>query len=133
VQAAIAALHARAATPAEVDWTEIELLYATLEVLTPSPVVSLNRAVATSKARGPAAALELVAPLEAQLANYFYFHGVRGALLRELGRIDEARQSFDRAISLANTTAEAAHIRMHLDQLSKEGPAPAASAGSARK
>lgn len=120
VQAAIAALHARAARPEETDWAQIDLLYATLERMQPSPVVTLNRAVAVSKTRGPAAALEMVEPLGDRLAGYFPFHGLQGALLRELGRIDEARTAFGRAIALAGTVAEAAHIRMHLDHLTKD-------------
>jgi RNA polymerase sigma-70 factor (ECF subfamily) len=120
VQAAIAALHARAATPDETDWAQIDLLYGTLEIMQPSPVVTLNRAVAMSKVRGPAAALELIEPLADRLANYFHFFGVRGAFLMQLGRNDEARVAFDRAIALANTTAEAAHIRMHLDRLMRD-------------
>jgi RNA polymerase sigma-70 factor (ECF subfamily) len=120
IQAAIAALHARAATPEETDWTEIDLLYGALEVVQPSPVVTLNRAVAVSKVRGPQAALELIEPLAPKLANYFHFYGVRGAFLMQLGRNDEARIAFDRAIALANTSAEAAHIRMHLDRLIRD-------------
>lgn len=120
IQAAIAALHARASTPEETDWTEIDLLYGALEVVQPSPVVTLNRAVAVSKVRGPQAALDLIEPLAPKLANYFHFYGVRGASLMQLGRNDEARVAFDRAIALANTSAEAAHIRMHLDRLIRD-------------
>ncbi|TXN19202.1 RNA polymerase sigma factor, partial [Methylobacterium sp. WL9] len=117
IQAAVAALHARAATAAETDWPQIDHLYASLERMQPSPVVTLNRAVAVFKARGPADALALIAPLEKDLAGYFYFHGARGAFLNELGRREEARVSFDRAIALAGTAAEAAFIRMQLDGL----------------
>ncbi len=117
VQAAIAALHARAARYSDTDWAGIDALYATLEHLTPSPVVTLNRAVAVSKTQGPEAALEMINPLEAKLAGYFHFHGARGGLLLQLNRPREAREAFDRAISLANTPAEAAHIRMHIDRL----------------
>nr|WP_246556742.1 RNA polymerase sigma factor [Bradyrhizobium liaoningense] len=120
IQAAIAALHARAATPEETDWTQIDLLYGALEIVQPSPVVTLNRAVAVSKVRGPQAALELIEPLAPKLANYFHFYGVRGAFLMQLGRNDDARIAFDRAIALANTSAEAAHIRMHLDRLIRD-------------
>jgi RNA polymerase sigma-70 factor (ECF subfamily) len=120
VQAAIAALHARATRPADTDWAEIDLLYAMLERLQPSPVVTLNRAVAVFKVRGAEEALAMVEPLAAQLSGYFYFFGLRGALLTRLGRGDEARFAFDRAIALANTAAEAAHIRMQLDRLMKE-------------
>jgi RNA polymerase sigma-70 factor, ECF subfamily len=117
VQAAIAALHDRAPTAAATDWAEIDTLYATLERLTPSPVVTLNRAVAVAKLRGPAEALALIEPLAPKLSGYFHFFGVRGALLADLGRVDEARAAFARAIALANTAVEAAHIRMHLDRL----------------
>jgi RNA polymerase sigma-70 factor (ECF subfamily) len=120
IQAAIAALHARAEKPEETDWTQIDLLYGALEVMQPSPVVTLNRAVAVSKVRGPGAALEMIEPLGERLSNYFHFFGVRGAFLMQLGRNDEARVAFDRAIALANTSAEAAHIRMHLDRLMRD-------------
>ena len=118
VQAAIAALHARAPRAADTDWAQIDLLYANLERLQPSPVVTLNRAVAVSKVRGPEAALAMIEPLGARLQGYFYFQGVKGALLQQLERPQEAREAFGRAIALANTPAEAAHIRQHLDRLS---------------
>jgi RNA polymerase sigma-70 factor, ECF subfamily len=86
----------------------------------PSPVVTLNRAVAVSKVRGAEAALAMIEPLAGKLASYFHFFGVRGALLMQLGRNEEARVAFDRAIALANTSAEAAHIRMHLDRLMRD-------------
>ena len=121
IQAAIAAIHAHAAIPADTDWNEIEQLYGALEVLTPSPVITLNRAVAVAKARGPAEALVMIEPLAPKLGGYFHFFGVKGALLKELGRAEEARVAFDRAIALANSPAEAAHIRMHLDSLAKAG------------
>ncbi|GAA2883230.1 RNA polymerase sigma-70 factor (ECF subfamily) [Aminobacter niigataensis] len=120
IQAAIAALHARAARPEDTDWAEIDLLYSVLESMTPSPVVTLNRAVAYAKLRGPEAALKLIEPLEPKLAGYFHFFGVKGGLLMQLGRAEDAREAFGRAIALANTAAEAAHIRMHLDRLSAE-------------
>jgi RNA polymerase sigma-70 factor, ECF subfamily len=121
VQAAIAALHAQAARPEDTDWAQIDLLYSTLETLQASPVVTLNRAVAVSKVRGPEAALAMIEPLAGPLAGYFHFFGLRGHLLLQLGRTEEARVAFDRAIALANTAAEAAHIRMHLDRLLKDG------------
>lgn len=126
IQAAIAALHARAATPADTDWAQIDALYSGLERLTPSPVISLNRAVAVSKVRGPEAALAMIEPLGERLAGYFHFHGLKGALCLELGRHAEAKTAFDRAIALANTAAEATHIRQHLDRLMADhGPAVA--------
>ena len=123
IQAAIAALHARAARPEDTDWAQIDLLYGALERMQPSPVITLNRAVAVSKVKGPEMALAMIAPLEPKLSSYFHFHGVRGGLLMQLGRHAEARIAFDRAIALANTAAEASHIRMHLDRLSASEPA----------
>ncbi len=132
VQAAIAALHARAARPEDTDWRQIDLLYATLEVMQPSPVVTLNRSVAVSKLAGPRAALDMIEPLAPKLSGYFNFHGVRGAYLLQLGRREEAREAFNRAISLAASAAEAAHIRMHLDRLI-EGASPREKAGFGEK
>jgi RNA polymerase sigma-70 factor (ECF subfamily) len=120
VQSAIAALHARALRPQDTDWAQIDRLYAALEQMQPSPVITLNRAVAVAKVRGPAAALEMIEPLAPRLAGYFHFFGVKGALLMQLGRAEEARVAFDRAIGLAHTAAEAAHIRMHLDRLMRD-------------
>ncbi|HKI04221.1 MAG TPA: RNA polymerase sigma factor [Thermoanaerobaculia bacterium] len=117
VQAAIAAVHARAARPADTDWAEIDRLYGVLETLQPSPVVTLNRAVAVVKVRGPEAALAMIEPLAARLSGYFYFFGLKGALLMQLGRDEEARACFEQALPLANTAAEAAHIQMQLGRL----------------
>ena len=120
IQAAIAALHARAARPEDTDWRQIDTLYAALERLQPSPVVTLNRAVATAKLKGAAAALAMIEPLADQLCGYFPFFGARGAFLMQLGRNEEARTAFGQAIALAATPAQAAHIRQHLDRLTKE-------------
>ncbi len=121
IQAAIAALHARAARPEDTDWAAIDQLYAALERHAPSPVVSLNRAVAVSRLHGPQAALDMIGPLAERLDGYFYLHGVRGALLMQLGRNAEAHAAFRRAMALANTPAEATHIRQHLDTLASAG------------
>jgi len=117
MQAALASVHARAARAEDTDWAEIDRLYAILEALQPSPVVTLNRAVAVAKLKGPEAALAMIEPLADKLHGYFHFFGVKGAWLAQLGRLEEARHAFDRAIALANTAAEASHIRMHLDRL----------------
>ena len=117
LQAAIAAEHVRIARAEDTDWEEIERLYSVLELVQPSPIVTLNRAVAVSKTQGAAAALVMIEPLATPLAGYFNFFGLKGALLAELGRVEEARTAFDQAIALAKTAAEAAHIRMHLDRL----------------
>jgi RNA polymerase sigma-70 factor (ECF subfamily) len=121
VQAAIAAEHDRAETAQDTDWRRIDLLYGDLEQLAPSPVVTLNRAVAVSKVAGPEAALAMIEPLAGKLSGYFHFFGLKGGLLLQLGRRTEARVAFDQAIALANTAAEAAHIRLHLDRLMKDG------------
>ncbi|MQB42338.1 RNA polymerase sigma factor [Rhizobium sp. ICMP 5592] len=125
LQAAIAALHSRAKRAGDTDWAEIDLLYQTLERVHPSPVVTLNRAVAVAKLEGPEAALALVETLADQLDSYFYFHGLRGGLLMQLHRAREARSAFDRAIALARSPAEAEHIRQQLDRLSATAPASA--------
>ena len=117
VQAAIVAVHARATTPAQTDWAQIDHLYEALELIQPSPVITLNRAVAAAKARGPGVALTMIEPLEKRLAGYFHYFGVKGWLLMDLNRDDEARVAFNQAIALANTAAEAAQIRLHLDRL----------------
>jgi RNA polymerase sigma-70 factor (ECF subfamily) len=117
LQAAIAALHLHAATPADTAWKQIDSLYQTLESMQPSPVVRLNRAVAVWKLQGPEASLAMIEPLTNELNAYFYFHGVRGTLLKELHRFDEAREALNRAIALAKSVAEAKFIRRELDLL----------------
>ena len=120
VQAAIAATHARAATAGETDWAGIDGLYLALERMQPSPVITLNRAVAVAKLHGPQAGLDMIEPLEEKLSGYFHYFGARGAFLLQLGRTKEARTAFDRAIALADSPAQAAHIRQHLDRLLKD-------------
>jgi RNA polymerase sigma-70 factor (ECF subfamily) len=117
LQAAIAAAHSRARRAEDTDWAGIDALYDALERMQPSPLVTLNRAVATAKLHGPEAALSMIAPLEERLNGYYYYFGARGAFLAQLGRLAEARAAFDRAIALADTPAQAAHIRRHLDGL----------------
>ncbi len=108
LQAAIAACHATARTPAETDWVRIVALYDALAQLTPSPVIELNRAVAVSMAFGPALALELVERLasEPTLAAYHLLPSVLGDLLFKLGRLEEARAEFERAASLTKNGTE---------------------------
>ena len=125
VQAAIAALHARSPRPEETDWRGVERLYAALELMQPSPVITLNRAVAVAKVDGAEAALTLIEPLAPRLAAYPPFHGARGGFLLQLGRPDEARAAFDRAVALASGVADASHIRRHLDRLLREFARPA--------
>ncbi|MGO8958882.1 MAG: RNA polymerase sigma factor [Streptosporangiaceae bacterium] len=106
VQAAIAALHAAAPDYGKTDWRQIRLLYDRLDEMTPSPVIQLNRAVATRFAFGPEAALAEVEPLAAELGNYRLFHAVRAELLASLGRTAEARAANERALALAANQAE---------------------------
>ena len=106
VQAAIAAVHARAPTYADTDWRQIRLLYDRLQLFTPSPIVRLNRAVATRFAIGPQAALAEVEPLAGELDGYRLFHAVRAELLNELGRHEQGRSANERALALAANPAE---------------------------
>jgi len=117
LQAAIAALHLHAATPSDTAWKQIDSLYQTLESMQPSSVVTLNRAVAVWKLHGAEVALAMIAPLKTGLDAYFYFHALRGTLLRERGRLDESREALNRAITLAKSVAEAKFIRRELDGL----------------
>ena len=133
IQAAIAALHDTAPSFDATDWVQIEGLYSGLEQLQPSPVVTLNRAVAASKVRGPEAALAMIEPLAGKLSAYFHFFGLKGALLLDLGRAEEARDAFNHAISLARTPQEAAHIRLHLDRIEKADRAKRKASGRAAK
>ena len=103
LQAAIAACHARATRADDTDWARIAALYAVLAQVQPSPVVELNRAVAVGKSRGAAYALPLVDALHdaPQLRDYGLLYAVRGDLLEQLARRDDARDAFERAASLA--------------------------------
>ncbi len=108
LQGAIAACHARARTPEDTDWPRIVALYDALAEVQPSPIVTLNRAVAVSMAYGPAAALEIVDTLrdESRLRGYHLLPSVRGDLLERLGRLEEAHAEFSHAASLANNARE---------------------------
>jgi len=110
LQAAIAACHARAATPEATDWQRIATLYGVLGQVAPSPIVELNRAVAVSMADGPAAGLSVIDAVkdEPALASYHLLPAVRGDLLAKLGRLEEARREFERAASLTRNTRERA-------------------------
>ena len=106
LQAAIAATHARAPRPEDTDWPEIASLYTALAARHPSPVVSLNRAVAIAMADGPGAGLPLVDELAGELDTYHLFHATRADLLRRLGREAEAELAYRRALALATNPAE---------------------------
>jgi RNA polymerase sigma-70 factor (ECF subfamily) len=108
VQAAIAAVHADAATAAATDWVQILALYDQLIPFTPTPVVQLNRAVALAEVRGPAEALAEVELLD--LDGYVPFHAVRADLLRRVGRTAEAAAEYDRAVSLSPSDPERRYL-----------------------
>jgi RNA polymerase sigma factor (sigma-70 family) len=119
LQAAIAACHARAATPQATDWRAIVAWYDELVDQLPSPVVELNRAVTIGMADGPAAALPLVEALAAEPAmqRYGLLHAVRGDLLARLGLAAEACKAFDRAAELASNAQDEALMRRRADKL----------------
>ncbi len=119
VQAAIASLHVDEPR----DWPQIAALYAGLARLTDSPVVELSRAVAVAEAQGPAAGLEIVDRLA--LEDYRYLHSTRGELLRRLGRIDEARVAYRRALALVHDDAERRLLERRLAELGSPPHEPA--------
>jgi RNA polymerase sigma-70 factor (ECF subfamily) len=119
VQAAVAAVHASAATAAATDWRQIAALYDALLTINPSPVVELNRAVAVAMRDGPAAGLGLIDAIlrRGDLGDYHLAHAARADLLRRLGRREESRQAYERALALARQAPERRFLRMRLAQL----------------
>jgi len=106
VQAAIAALHAEAECYEKTDWAQIRLLYDQLQAMAPSPVVLLNRAVATRYVLGPREALTEIEPLARELNGYRLFHALRSTVLDAIGRSAEAAEANERALALAVNPAE---------------------------
>jgi RNA polymerase sigma factor (sigma-70 family) len=123
LQAAIAAVHARAGSWPDTDWGRVVDLYGTLAEVWPSPVVALNRAAALGFARGPAAGLAALEPLSAepQLAGYGYLPAARAAFLAELGRVAEARQAYQEAILLTENAVERDFLAGRLAELDSSG------------
>jgi RNA polymerase sigma-70 factor (ECF subfamily) len=119
LQAAIAAVHAEASSPAETDWRRIVALYNLLEGLVPSPVVALNRAVAIAMRDGPEAGLALVESLlsRGELDEYHLAHAVRADLCRRMGRSAEARESYTRALALARQEPERRFLERRLREI----------------
>jgi RNA polymerase sigma-70 factor (ECF subfamily) len=117
LQAAIAALHASAATAAETDWAQIAALFDELLRRQPSPVIALNRAVAVAMARGAEAGLALVDELAGELAEYHLWHAARADLLRRLGRDDAAVQAYREALARAGSEPERRFLGKRLAQL----------------
>jgi RNA polymerase sigma-70 factor (ECF subfamily) len=115
IQAAIAAVHADAATAADTDWRQILTLYDQLTAVASTPVVALNRAIAVAEVHGPGPALALVDKLD--LAGYQHFHATRADLLRRLGRHREAAQAYDAALALTDNEAEHAFLQRRRTEL----------------
>ncbi len=117
LEAAIGAVHAEALRPEETDWKQIALLYDRLYQRHPSPVVALNRAVAVSMSDGPLAALPLLDDLAAPLAAYHLWYATRAEFLRRLGRHDEARAAYRKALELTQNEAERRYLARRLGEL----------------
>lgn len=126
LQAAIAALHARAPTAAQTDWPQIAALYDKLFERQPSPVVALNRAAAVAMARGPQSGLALIDDLETsgELHGYHLLPAARAELLRRLGRLDEAAEAYALALSWARNETERAFLAERLEQVRRNKPTP---------
>ncbi len=120
IQAAIAAVHSVAPDTAGTDWAQILALYDQLAVVTPGPVVALNRAVALAEVAGPAEALAVVDGLG--LDGYHVFHAVRADLLRRLGRPAEAASAYRTAAARTDNAAERAHLTARADEVQAESP-----------
>ncbi len=117
VQAAIAALHCQAERAGETDWTQIVRLYEMLERLQPSPIVSLNRAVAIAMVDSPHAAIELIDGLATELDNYHLFHATRADLLRRIGDSEAAAQSYMQALALVTNESERRFLERRLREV----------------
>jgi RNA polymerase sigma factor (sigma-70 family) len=120
LQAAVAQCHAIAPTPDDTDWPRIVALYDALEAVAPSPVVTLNRAVAVSMADGPEVALPLVEGVADALSGFRPLHAVRGELLERIGERDAAADAFMTAADLPGNSAEATILRRRADALRRE-------------
>ena len=117
ILAAINAVHTSASDVRDTDWSQIVALYDQLVRLDPSPIVALNRAIAVAELDGPEVALAAVDRLEERLAGYHAYHVTRADLLRRLGRSQESRAAYDKAIELARNTAEIAYLTRRRDEL----------------
>ncbi len=117
LQAAIAALHARAPRPEDTDWPQIAALYGRLAEMSPSSVIELNRAVAVAMADGPERGLRLVDAQAGELDDYHLFHSARADLLRRLGRIDEAVLAYRRALDLTTNARMRAFLEHRIAEL----------------
>jgi len=119
LQAAIAALHCQAARAEDTDWSQIVRLYDLLERLDPSPIVSLNRAVAVAMVDGPQAALALIDALAGDLDGYHLFHAARADLFRRIGSSAEAAKSYGRALALVTNDSERRFLERRLREVQR--------------
>jgi RNA polymerase sigma-70 factor (ECF subfamily) len=117
ILAAINAVHTSAREMGDTDWSQVAALYDQLARLDPSPIVALNRAIAVAELDGPQVALAAVDRLEDKLAGYHPYHATRADLLRRLGRSQESRAAYTKAIELAGNAAETASLTRRRDQL----------------
>jgi RNA polymerase sigma-70 factor (ECF subfamily) len=117
ILAAINAVHTSARDARDTDWSQVVALYDQLTFIDRSPIVALNRAIAVAELDGPEVALATVDRLEENLGGYHAYHATRADLLRRLGRRQEARAAYERAIELAGNTAETAYLTRRRDQL----------------
>lgn len=117
LQAAIAALHCQATRAEETDWAQIVRLYEVLERLQPSPIVTLNRAVAIAMADSPQAAFGLIDRLAPELDSYHLFHATRADLFRRVGALEEATQSYTRALELVKNDSERRFLERRLREV----------------
>jgi RNA polymerase sigma-70 factor (ECF subfamily) len=117
ILAAINAVHTSARDIRDTDWAQILALYDQLARLDPSPVIALNRAIALAELDGPEVALAVIDRLADKLAGYHAYYAARADLLRRLGRNQESRAAYDKAIELAGNTAETAYLTRRRDQL----------------
>ncbi|MGB9505202.1 MAG: DUF6596 domain-containing protein, partial [Candidatus Acidiferrum sp.] len=119
LQAAIAAVHAQAESVAVTNWGQIVALYDRLVQIQPSPVVDLNRAVAIAMRDGPEAGLKQIEAVleEGELANYYLAHSARADMYRRLGRTNEARSSYEKALALTQQEPERQFLQERIRQL----------------
>jgi RNA polymerase sigma-70 factor (ECF subfamily) len=115
-------VHTSAPAFAKTDWSQVVALYDHLVRLDPSPIVALNRAIALAELDGPDAGLASIEGLDDALAAYHAYHAARADLLRRLGRMQESRDAYDRAIALAGNTAEIAELIRRRDRLRSGQP-----------
>jgi len=123
LQAAIAAVHAEAKSPAETDWRQIAALYAELMRIKPSPVVALNHAAAVAMSEGFEEGLGLMDEISvaSRLDDYYFFHAARADLLRRLDRFEEARSAYSRALELTENEVEQKHVRRRMREINGKG------------